>query len=62
MLCYLRLFSPAIVLAVWAIVWALGGRGAMVVGAGLALTAVASAISEWQAHELRKEIRRDHPR
>jgi hypothetical protein len=34
----------------------------MVVGAGLALTAVTSAISEWQAHELRKEIRRDHPR
>jgi hypothetical protein len=62
MLCYLRLFSPAIVLAAWAIAWALGAHGPMLVGVGLALTATASAVSEWQAHELRKEIRRDHAR
>jgi hypothetical protein len=62
MLCYLRLFSPAIVLAMWAVVWVLGGQGPVIVGAGLTLTAAASAVSEWQAHELRKEIHRDHSR
>jgi hypothetical protein len=36
----LRLYSPAIVLASWAIIWELGLRSQQLVGAALALTAV----------------------
>jgi hypothetical protein len=56
---YLRLFSPAIVLAIWAIVWMLGARSDLLVGVGLALVSVASFSS---AHESLRRWHRDHPR
>jgi hypothetical protein len=55
-----KLYAHAIVVAVWWLVWTAGARTDQVVGAGLALTAVACVISMRQARTMRTS-RRDSP-
>jgi hypothetical protein len=42
----IRLYSPSIVLALWAVLWVAGVRDDRLVGAALALVAVAVVVAE----------------
>lgn len=54
MLAWLRLYAAGIVVAVWAVVWALDVRGDTVIGAGLAFTALAIVVSERERSRRRR--------
>jgi hypothetical protein len=57
-----KLYSPAIILAIWAIIWELGLRGDRLMGALLALTAVSAVVAERERYRIREEIRRANRR
>lgn len=53
----LLLFSPSIVLALWAIVWVLGVQGNFVIGVGLTVLALTAFLAERERIRLRREMR-----
>jgi hypothetical protein len=54
----LKLYAPAYILALWAILWEVGVRGDRLMGALLALTAVSVVLAEHERFRIREEIRR----
>jgi cellobiose-specific phosphotransferase system component IIC len=52
-----RLYATAIVLGLWAVLWALGIQGNVVIGIGLAATALSAVVAERERVRRRRERR-----
>lgn len=56
----IKLYSPAIVLGLWALLWWAGVRGEGMIGACMTLTAVAVVVAENERRVIRKELHSDY--